>query len=113
MVAVGGVGGDEGGAAEAGVRLRADETVWTVGAGEAAKPVPAGLPAWRGRKPTQSRIPHGVYGTRLRGRGLEAGVLGVGVEVGVGVHLVEFGAFFLYGLADQAEGQARRVAFPG
>ena len=54
-----------------------------------------------------------AYTDHALGRVLEAGVLGVGVEVGVGVHLVEFGAFFLHGLADQAEGQARRIAFPG
>ena len=73
----------------------------------------AGLPARTGRKPTQIRYPMGYTGYALGGGVLEAGVLGVGVEVGVGVHLVEFGAFFLHGLADQAEGQARRIAFPG
>lgn len=73
----------------------------------------ARLRGGRGRKPVQIRYPTEGYGTRPRRRALEAGVLGVGVEVGVGVHLVEFGAFFLHGLADQAEGQARRIAFPG
>ncbi len=99
-MAVGGVGCDEGRAAEAGVRLRG---------GRGCRDCRHG----RGRKPVLIRIPRGVYGSRLRGGVLEAGVLGVGVEVGVGVHLVEFGAFFLHGLADQAEGQARRIAFPG
>src|SRR2546423_8101032 len=40
-------------------------------------------------------------------------VLGVGVEVLVGVYLVQLGAFSLHGLPDQPEGQAGRVALPG
>ena len=84
-------------------------------AGLSGLPVEAGPWADVGEVASRRRsiYPPGVCGTRLRGGVLEAGVLGVGVEVGVGVHLVEFGAFFLHGLADQAEGQARRIAFPG
>jgi len=99
-VAVGGVRGDEGGAAEACVHLRANGTVGTAGGGGAAS-----------RR--RSVYPTGYTGHVLKGEVLEGGVLGVGVEVGVGVHLVEFGAFFLHGLADQAEDQARRISFPG
>ena len=61
----------------------------------------------------RSVYPTGYTGHVLKGEVLEGGVLGVGVEVGVGVHLVEFGAFFLHGLADQTEDQARRISFPG
>ena len=110
---VGGVGCDEGGAVEAGGRLRGGRAVGTAGAGEVASRRRAGLPAWaRPQASSSLYTPWGIQSTPRSGI-LEAGVLGVGVEVGVGVHLVEFGAFFLHGLADQAEGQARRIAFPG
>src|SRR5262249_30287539 len=42
------------------------------------------------------------------GDSVRHGVLGVGVEVLVGVHVVQFGALLLHGFPDQPEGQARR-----